>query len=175
MQPRSVLEKTKFHFGLRQPSAAFMMQCLLCIFFQGCLVQEPEWKPENSGILPNRWVKSSNGQSAKVKDGWIQDFQDSDLDKLIKEAIENNPTLKAAESRLEASRQGTLLSNATPATLQSPNPEAKSAIPMAPGIHGKTAPIQALGSVRLGKWMYGEGSAITTKLYWRITKHRKRI
>ena len=112
MQHRTVHEKPKSLFGLRQPAAAFMMFSLLSIF-QGCLVQEPEWKPENSGILPNRWVKSSNGQSTKVKDGWIQEFQDADLDKLIKEAIENNPTLKAAESRLEASRQGTLLSNAT--------------------------------------------------------------
>jgi multidrug efflux system outer membrane protein len=90
--------------------------CLLLPFLcvlQGCLVEEPAWKPDNLGNIPAKWGNSSVEEYAGVQDGWIFEFHDPELVILIEEAIQNNPSLKAIESRLEASRQGTLLSSAT--------------------------------------------------------------
>lgn len=84
------------------------------ILLQGCLIEEPKWKlpPEELGI-PEEWENAEPQNTGEVEQGWLAQFQDAKLESLVTEAIQNNPSLSALTSRLEASRQGTLLSSAT--------------------------------------------------------------
>jgi len=81
---------------------------------QGCLVHEPTWNlPPEQLSIPETWKSAEPKNTGEVKQHWLAEFQDAKLEKLVTEAIENNPALSALTSRLEASRQGTLLSSAT--------------------------------------------------------------
>ena len=84
----------------------------LALLLQGCLVPEPQWQA-NPGQLPETWNAASPANTGDVQTGWLKTLQDPELESLVAEAIDNNPSLQSIAARLEASREGTLLSSAT--------------------------------------------------------------
>ncbi|WP_421900727.1 TolC family protein [Maridesulfovibrio sp.] len=49
---------------------------------------------------PNKW-SATVVDSGTVKDGWIHDFKDPQLDSLVAEAMKNNPDLQASAARVD--------------------------------------------------------------------------
>ncbi len=54
--------------------------------------------------IPQAWQASGQRDSRKISTGWLRDFDDPQLPKLIDEAMANNPNLLATAQRLEAAR-----------------------------------------------------------------------
>jgi len=54
--------------------------------------------------VPAAWQESGTKSSRKISTGWIKDFNDPQLPRLVSEAMSHNPSLLAAAQRLEASR-----------------------------------------------------------------------
>lgn len=54
--------------------------------------------------VPSAWQGSSKRSSRSISTGWIKDFNDPQLTKLVSEAMQSNPNLLATAQRLEASR-----------------------------------------------------------------------
>jgi multidrug efflux system outer membrane protein len=79
----------------------------LCLLLAGCALKIP---PFGADILtdaardqiPGRW--SGGHRRGPVVPGWIRTFHDPELTRLVEDAVVNNPDLKAAAARVEASR-----------------------------------------------------------------------
>ena len=78
-----------------------------CLLLAGCALKMP---PFGADILtdaardqiPGRW--SGGHRRGPVVPGWIRTFHDPELTRLVEDAVINNPDLKAAAARVEASR-----------------------------------------------------------------------
>jgi outer membrane protein, multidrug efflux system len=78
-----------------------------CLLLAGCALKMP---PFGADILtdaardriPGRW--SGGHRRGPVVPGWIRTFHDPELTRLVEDAVVNNPDLKAAAARVEASR-----------------------------------------------------------------------
>jgi len=67
---------------------------------------QPGGSPSQSSTIsvPKAWQASNQQTSRKISTGWVRDFNDPQLPKLIDEAMSNNPNLLATAQRLEAAR-----------------------------------------------------------------------
>ncbi|HXV10569.1 MAG TPA: TolC family protein [Burkholderiales bacterium] len=78
----------------------------LVVALAGCALKAPpapeELRPQALPNLtvPGQWVEKGGAAGAVVK-GWLAAFDDPRLDALVREAIENNPDLRAAAARVE--------------------------------------------------------------------------
>tara|TARA_B100001057_G_scaffold67860_1_gene61604 strand:+ start:9225 stop:10619 length:1395 start_codon:yes stop_codon:yes gene_type:complete len=72
-------------------------------------------KAINSGTidLPGAFSQAKSGQNAKISTGWIKEFRDSRMTKIVREALAHNQGLKAAAYRLKAAREGTIIGRAS--------------------------------------------------------------
>jgi NodT family efflux transporter outer membrane factor (OMF) lipoprotein len=59
---------------------------------------------QTSVNVPKAWQASSKSSSRTISTGWVRDFNDPTLSKLIDEAMTHNPDLLATAQRLEAAR-----------------------------------------------------------------------
>ena len=80
---------------------------------QGCSVLTMD-RPANERNLelPGKWTGSGKNNEGRIVTGWINGFGDTQMQALVREALENNNNLKAAASRLESARQGTITGRA---------------------------------------------------------------
>jgi multidrug efflux system outer membrane protein len=62
--------------------------------------------------VPSAWKASANTQSSRISTGWVKDFNDPRLRKLVGEAMTNNPNLLATAERLKAARAGVVRARA---------------------------------------------------------------
>ena len=62
--------------------------------------------------VPSAWQASGNKSSRKISTGWIKDFNDPQLPRLVNEAMTHNPNLLATAQRLEAARASVVKSRA---------------------------------------------------------------
>lgn len=89
------------------------LRCALCaalvLLAAGCQTQPPPpgaeiQKQALAGLaLPDSW--KAEGEAAPIADYWLRTFDDSQLDALIAEAIERNPDLRVAATRVEQAGQ----------------------------------------------------------------------
>lgn len=63
--------------------------------------------------LPAAFAKAESGQNKKISIGWLREFRDPRMTKLVNEALANNQGLKAAAFRLRAAEEGTIIGRAT--------------------------------------------------------------
>ena len=77
-----------------------------CCLLAGCALKNP---PTGADIaegggsqIPARW--RGGHRSGEVVPGWIRTFGDPELTRIVEDAVLNNPDLKAAAERVEASR-----------------------------------------------------------------------
>ncbi len=61
---------------------------------------------------PKAWASAQKGSHQKVSTGWLAEFKDSRMSRLVNEALKNNHDLKAAAHRLKAAEQGTIIGRA---------------------------------------------------------------
>jgi len=79
---------------------------LAAVLLAGCALKAPPERDEvRQEALPNlampaQWVQAG-GAAGAVSSGWLADFNDPGLDALVREAIANNPDLRAAAARIE--------------------------------------------------------------------------
>ncbi len=67
---------------------------------------------ETSIDVPSAWKASADNASARISNGWVNDFNDPRLRKLVSETLANNPDLLATAERLKAARAGVVRSRA---------------------------------------------------------------
>lgn len=61
---------------------------------------------------PAAWKAASRGQHGTISTGWLNEFNSPQMNKLVNEAVSNNPNLNAAAARLRATKEGTIGANA---------------------------------------------------------------
>ena len=79
---------------------------LAAALLAGCALEAPPERDEvRQEALPNlavpeQWAQAG-GVAGSVTEGWLAEFKDPGLDALVREAIANNPDLRAAAARIE--------------------------------------------------------------------------
>ncbi len=58
---------------------------------------------------PKVWAAAQAGTHARISSGWLGEFGDSRMTKLVNEALAHNFDLKATAARLRAAREGTII------------------------------------------------------------------
>ncbi|MCP4850046.1 MAG: TolC family protein, partial [Verrucomicrobiaceae bacterium] len=91
----------------------FTFLVFAALFLQACSVLTMD-RPANDRDfeLPGKWTGSGKKNEGRIVAGWIAGFEDAQMQKLVREALENNNNLKAAAARLESARQGTITGRA---------------------------------------------------------------
>lgn len=84
-----------------------------CVTLTGCssLIQSGS---QSSAVVetPSSWKEASAGQNRKISSGWLSDFNSPEMNKLVNEALSNNPNINASAARLRAAKEGTIGSQA---------------------------------------------------------------
>lgn len=62
--------------------------------------------------VPSAWQASGKKASRSISTGWVKDFNDPQLPRLVNEAMNHNPNLLASSQRLEAARASVVRSRA---------------------------------------------------------------
>ena len=58
---------------------------------------------------PKVWAEANSSSNARISSGWLREFDDPRMTKLVNEALEHNFDLKAAAARLRAAKEGTII------------------------------------------------------------------
>lgn len=74
-------------------------------------IDSPTDNPKLTQSLPANWTEAGKGNSGKISTGWIKEFQSQSMEKLVREALANNPSIRATEARLRASWHTTSVAN----------------------------------------------------------------
>jgi multidrug efflux system outer membrane protein len=95
------------------------LSCLICIcataiaLCAGCASPPKRQAPDLDLVVPSSWTAPEDGVSEWPSDpSWWTSFDDERLDELIREAIENNYSLKAAVARVDAAEASARLAGA---------------------------------------------------------------
>ena len=62
--------------------------------------------------VPASWTSARSANQGDAATGWLRNFSDPELERLVQEAIERNRNLRAASARLKAAKQGTIIGRA---------------------------------------------------------------
>ena len=82
------------------------------LFLSGCTalqIGKPTKAVETPFTLPELWIQSNEGSEGEIATGWLAQFRDAELSKLVDEAMAHNHNLKASAARLKAAREGTII------------------------------------------------------------------
>lgn len=88
---------------------------LLVFLLQGCAafrMQKPERQFGENLELPAMWESAGVGNDGLISTGWLQTFEDPEMEQLVAEALAHNRDLKAARARLKITEQGTIFGRA---------------------------------------------------------------
>jgi len=101
---------TCFEYYGRVPRQVVLTLSLLLV---GCAVrQPPETALPPEVETPDTWAAEESAAPAEVSTGWLDDFQDPQLEGVVAEAMENNQDLQIAAAQLEVSRQAAIRAGA---------------------------------------------------------------
>ena len=78
-------------------------------FLVGCMSTPPSQTKELQVEVPSAWETAASGE-AFAPQSWMQDFDDPQLVEILREALQHNFGLMAAEARLDAATAGTFSS-----------------------------------------------------------------
>ena len=62
--------------------------------------------------VPATWKEAGSGRNAKISTGWLTDFDDPAMTRIVREAIRSNQDLQAAAARLSAAKEETIVARA---------------------------------------------------------------
>jgi len=106
-------------FGVRTSVRVPFLTLLACTLLSaGCATKAPPTRAEIqqqsgaiSGLAPaSAW--KAGGADGKISDNWLANFNDPQLDALVREAVLNNPDLRVSATRVEQASQYVELSKA---------------------------------------------------------------
>ncbi len=105
-----------------RPSFQYKKQSLRCLYFaissglallSACNPTAIEAPVDGvSYELRDAFDAAQKGQDARISEGWLRTFRSPELSSLVKQALANNPDLRATASQLESARQGTIIGRA---------------------------------------------------------------
>ncbi|KAF3981392.1 MAG: TolC family protein [Methylococcales symbiont of Hymedesmia sp. n. MRB-2018] len=81
----------------------FLLTFLSLIYLSSCGIIADYHSPKHSIETPSSW-NSTNSKSTAQPQPWLDEFNDSQLDKLINEALKYNYDLKAAAARISSAK-----------------------------------------------------------------------
>ncbi len=94
----------------------FSPRCLILIvvwvLLQGCKLPQPKWEPGTDLELPETWTSAGADNQGEVAFGWLSEFADPDMERLVAEAIDHNRDLRAAAARLRRVQEGMIAGRA---------------------------------------------------------------
>jgi NodT family efflux transporter outer membrane factor (OMF) lipoprotein len=76
------------------------------------VIKGPQPVATSTIIRPKAFAAARSNQNNKISTGWLHEFRDPRMTKLVKEALTYNQGLKAAAQRLRAAKQGTIIGRA---------------------------------------------------------------
>ncbi|KAF1694603.1 efflux transporter outer membrane subunit [Pseudoxanthomonas koreensis] len=86
--------------ALRVAAATFLLSLATgCAVMPEPTASEVQAQALGKVVVPPNW--SAEASAAQVDDGWLANFDDAELTRLVHEALENNPDLWIASARLE--------------------------------------------------------------------------
>ena len=85
--------------------------CVLALL-QGCGLPKPKRQATRDLELPQTWTNAASDNQGRVAFGWLEDFEDQQLERLVAEAIDRNRDLRVAAARLQAARESTIIAGA---------------------------------------------------------------
>ena len=74
---------------------------------------EPERGYGKDLELPGTWTSARSGNRGEVAFGWLEEFADPELERLVAEAIDRNRDLRVAAARLRCVNGGTRITALT--------------------------------------------------------------
>ncbi len=89
-----------------------MAALLLLVLPGGCRMPPPEWVGGDDLAIPATWTSGAEENSGDVAFGWLREFEDPEMERLVAEAIEYNQDLLVAAARLRSVEEGTILGRA---------------------------------------------------------------
>ncbi|MFC5049597.1 efflux transporter outer membrane subunit [Rubritalea spongiae] len=98
---------------MTQRAVKFLLPIAACISLAACS-QLVKTHSQSSVTVqtPSSWKEASKGQNKKISSGWLNDFNSPAMNKLVNEALNNNPNINAAAARLRAAKEGTISAQA---------------------------------------------------------------
>jgi len=92
------------------PVLGLFAWCFITIFVlilvQGCGLPKPTQEPGKDLEMPGAWTSAQADNQGEVAFGWLSEFEDPNMERLVAEAIEHNRDLRAAAARLRAVQEG---------------------------------------------------------------------
>ena len=85
--------------------------CVLALL-QGCGLPKPKREGGKDLGLPGTWANAVSENQGQVALGWLGEFEDPELERLVAEAIDRNRDLRVAAARLQIAREGTIIAGA---------------------------------------------------------------
>ena len=80
---------------------------------QGCHVPEPSYEAGDDLTLPSAWTNAESDNQGEVTFGWLQLFNDPNIEAVVAEALEHNRDLQVAAARLRVVKEGTIIGRAS--------------------------------------------------------------
>ena len=95
---------------------ALLATCLIVIsvlaHVPGCAVPEPKREFGQDLEVPATWTTAESDNQGEVAFGWLREFNDPNMERLVAEAIERNWDLRAAAARLRRAKEGMIVGGA---------------------------------------------------------------
>jgi len=89
----------------------FITICVLALL-QGCGLPEPKREGGKDLELPGAWMNAGSDNQGQTTFGWLGEFEDSEMERLVAEAIDRNRDLRVAAARLQVAKEGTIIAGA---------------------------------------------------------------
>ncbi|MHC4169938.1 MAG: TolC family protein [Planctomycetota bacterium] len=89
-----------------------LVTILALLLLQGCGLPEPEREHGKDLELPGTWTSARSDNEGEVAFGWLEEFEDPELERMVAEAIDRNRDLRIAAARLQVAREGTIVTGA---------------------------------------------------------------
>ncbi len=93
-------------------SALCFITIWVLVLLQGCGLDEPKWERANDLELQGTWTNAGTDNQGEVAFGWLAEFEDPEMERLVAEVIERNLDLRVATARLRVAKEGTILGRA---------------------------------------------------------------
>ncbi len=85
---------------------------LTLVYVQGCQVPEPAYEGGQDLTPPGAWASAGSDNQGRVLFGWLKDFNDPDMERVVAEALKYNRDLEATGARLRVVKEGTIIGRA---------------------------------------------------------------
>jgi outer membrane protein, multidrug efflux system len=103
--------------ALNLPGFGRFTWCFIAIFVlilvQGCGLPKPTREPGKDLEMPGAWTSAQADNQGPVAFGWLAEFEDPNMERLVAEAIERNRDLRVAAARLRRAQEGMIIGRAT--------------------------------------------------------------